>query len=156
MIRLPKPARLVMWHNIDGADENQEFFWQLLTHKIKGFERIGAHGQQKSRRSEPLVISGLTPGEYQVARYRMVNLKHIGFGKMLDRQTIVIKPGERKVIRFLRPDGLQVEGKVLGLKDAGLSQVMLTITPHSPSKEPKPRFDQDIADVVAYCRQEFP
>ena len=43
---------------------------------------------------DKLVMSGLTPGEYQVARYRMLRTKQMGFGRMIERTFLTIEPGQ--------------------------------------------------------------
>ena len=139
-IRLPKPARLVLWYDIEGAEPKEKFFWQFLSHEMKGFEGIRIEREAETKQREALVISGLPAGKYQLVRSRMLHLKHIGVGQFLDRRWLELQPGERKVVRFLRPEGMRVAGLVKGLQAAGVSKAMVSVTPDPEPENPGGRF----------------
>ena len=73
----------------------------MLGHKMEGFKGVEVTRTRKAKQTESLVFGGMTPGKYQVVRNRMVRLKDMGFGRMLDRTFITIEPGETQVVRFV-------------------------------------------------------
>ena len=140
-VTLPEPARLVVYYNIDDASETHEVFWQMLNHRVPKFKGLRFEKTLEVARDEPLVIKGVTPGKFQIARYRMIRLKDMGFGRMLDRQVFRIKPGETKVIRFSRDEGTRIQGTLTGLADTKLEEALIYVE----QKNPTP--DEDVGDI---------
>lgn len=138
VIRLPEPGKVVVWYDIEGGPGQQDIFWQLLGHKMSGFEGVRVEQKAQVANEDKLVLSGLTPGEYQFARYRMLRTSQMGFGRMIERTFVTVEPGRIHVLRFARPTGVRVAGTVLDQQKAKLDTVLVYILTDPPDEPPKP------------------
>lgn len=128
-----------MWYDIEGGPDKQEIFWQLLGHKMSGFKGVRVERKAQVANEDKLVLSGLTPGEYQFARYRMLRTKQMGFGRMLDRTFVTVEPGKIHVLRYTRPAGVRIAGTVVDQQKAKLDTVLIYVLPDPPDEPQEQR-----------------
>ncbi|HZN35680.1 MAG TPA: hypothetical protein VFB80_17745, partial [Pirellulaceae bacterium] len=135
-IKLPEAARVEVELNIDGAEDDGEFFYQLLGHRMEGFEKLQSTRQFPLKNGGKLTLPALPPGKYQFCRQVMNRLADFGAGAMLDRQFIELKPGETKAIRYVRDKGVRVRGKLTWPAGTVLAGTIVSV--RSPTKEKDP------------------
>ena len=146
VIQLPEPGTLSIRYNIEGADNEGQVFYQLLSNETKAFHRLYTSNTLKIPNGEGMILRNLPPATYQITRYRLVRTGMMGMGRMLDRQRIKIESGKTTTVRFIRPDGQRVSGVVLGLKDTNVNEALIRVIPErKPGKEnPTDRLFMDI------------
>ena len=137
------PAQIHVKYDIAGAEEDGQIFVQ----HIGGRDIIGVgdgKGQLPTnpvKKGQTLELDKLDPGDYQVARHRVIRLEGVGMSRFLDRQRFKLAAGEIKAIDFTRPKGQPVTGTVSGLKEAGLKTAVVNIC----SEDAKD--DQSVTDL---------
>ncbi|MDB5352667.1 MAG: hypothetical protein JWN86_3914 [Planctomycetota bacterium] len=112
VVRLPEPGRLTIKYDIPGSAPEGVFFLQMLTHEIP--EWLGIDNIRKPRQANGTTqtLANLAPGAYEITRSKQVRLSSMGFGSMLDRQRIVIRPGGAAEAVFARDRGAAITGRV--------------------------------------------
>lgn len=140
-IKLPQAARVEVQLNIDGAEDECEFFYQLLGHHMTGFERLESTREFPLKNGGTLSLPALPPGKYQFCRRLHHNLSDIGLGAMLDREFVELKAGETKTIRYVRDKGARLRGKVLWPEGAKLGGIIVSL--RSPGKVKDPFSDHE-------------
>jgi hypothetical protein len=115
-------------YDIPGEEEEGQIFVQ----HIGGRDIIGTGGDKHLptnpvKSGQTLELKNLDPGDYQVARHRLIRLGELGMSRFLDRQRFKLAAGETKSIDFTRPQGQPVSGTVLGLKEAGLTAAVVNV-----------------------------
>jgi hypothetical protein len=105
---------------------------------MAGFEGVRVERKTEVANEDRLVLSGVTPGEYQFARYRMLRTKQMGFGRMLERTFLTVEPGEIHVLRYVRPTGMRIAGTVPNQEKAKLDSVLIYVLPDPPDEPIKP------------------
>jgi beta-lactamase regulating signal transducer with metallopeptidase domain len=121
-------ARIRVKYDIPGAEEEGKIFVQ----HIGGRDIIGTDGDKHLptnpvKSGQTLELKDLDPGDYQVARHRLIRLGELGMSRFLDRQRFKLESGETKSIDFTRPQGQPVSGTVLGLEEAGLTAAVVNV-----------------------------
>ncbi len=136
LIRLPEPTRLQVEIQIEGSEKGDQFFYQLLSHYMDGFQGVQSTGRLPIPDSGRLELTALPPGKYQFCRYRMLNYADVGCSAMLDRQFVELKPGEKRELRFVRGNGARVRGVVTWPDDANLAGIIVSVQSVTPQAEP--------------------
>ena len=111
-IRLPKPARIDIELDIEGAAKNSKVFIQMLNERRKGFEGVRLEREIAIANPGRLTLPGLPPGRYQLCRQVMNQMDGMGRGAMLDREFFELKTGQRQSVRWARKTGAHVVGRV--------------------------------------------
>ena len=135
-IRLPEPARVDIELDIEGADEESEIFYQLLTEGRPEFQHVRIERNVKITNPGKLSLSALPPGRYQLCRSVMNRLAQIGKGAMLERQFFELGAGEQKSIQFVRKQGVRVRGKVALPEGTELQGTIVSIRSLLDQKDP--------------------
>ena len=112
-IRLPEPARVDVELDIDGADKESTIFYQLLSHNAPEFKGLQSTREVKIANPGKLSLAALPPGRYQLWRSVMNRVGELGFGAGLDQIFFELAPGETRSIRYVRPKGARLSGKVI-------------------------------------------
>lgn len=126
-IRLPEPARVDLELDIDGADKESTIFYQLLTEGRAEFAGVRIERDLTMPNPGKLALAGLPPGRYQLSRNVRNNLGEIGTGAMLEREFFELKAGETKTIRFVRPKGARIRGKIVAPPETKLMGTVVSI-----------------------------
>jgi hypothetical protein len=97
-----------------------------------GTEEVGLSKFNPLQNGGTLTLQDLDPGDYQMARYRQVEIGQAGpsrihTGLYLDRRQFKLQAGETRSIEFVRPGGKPVSGLVEGLKKFGLDKVIVCV-----------------------------
>jgi beta-lactamase regulating signal transducer with metallopeptidase domain len=135
-IRLPEPARVDVEMDVDGADEECEIFYQLLTQGRPEFKGLRIEREVTIANPGRLSLPALPPGRYQLSRNVMNNLGEIGFGGMLDREFFELKAGETRTINFVRNTGARIKGKVTWPADTKLMGTVISVRSEKAEKGP--------------------
>ena len=136
VVRLPQPARVDVEFNIDGADKEGKFFYQLLTHNMPDFAGLNSSRTLPITNGGKLSLPGLPPGQYQVCRQLMNQLNDFGTGAMLDREFFEIKAGETKIIRWVRAKGVRLSGKISWAEGVNLAGIIVSVKSEKSAKDP--------------------
>jgi hypothetical protein len=135
---LPKPARLEISYDIDGADDESRVFYQLLTHAMTGFENVRSSRELTITKGTLLTLPALVPGKYQICRQKMIRLGEIGIGAMLDREFIELAPGESRELSFTRDKnaGARLRGRVVVPEGVELLGIIVSVYTEETYKGP--------------------
>ena len=129
----PKTSRIVVSYNIQDAEPQSRIYVQDINGKGDiGTEVVGLSKFNRLQNGGTLTLQDLDPGDYQVARYRQVEIGQVGLSRIhtglyLDRRQFKLQAGETKSIEFMRPNGKPVSGRVEGLKKLGLDEVIVCV-----------------------------
>jgi hypothetical protein len=141
-VRLPEPARLTIKYDIVGAAAEGEFFLQMLTNEDKGWLGIDNIHKPKIANGASQTLTNLAPGPYTITRTKNVRIGTMGFGTMLDRQRIVLKPGGTGEAIFVRERGASITGKVEMPDREKYEGAMISVRPAGEIKDRfGPKFD---------------
>ena len=140
-ITLPKPPLLKITYDIDGANEDGQVFYQLLTHKMKGFKKIQLDRTIPIKNGTTLTLKSLAPGSYQFCRYRMLRQGSTGRGAMIDRIFLELRPGEEHHLEFKREAGSKIFGRIKLPKEGLYSGIIVSINSVAKTKEPGTNFE---------------
>ncbi len=113
-VRLPKPARVDIELDIDGADKESIIFYQFLTAGRQEFKGVRLEREVTIANPGRLSLAALPPGRYQLSRNVMNNLGEVGMGAMLEREFFELEAGETKIVRLVRATGARVRGRAIG------------------------------------------
>ncbi len=137
-IRLPRPGGLEIHYDLPGADPEGEIVIQLTEPR---WERVSHVLRPKVRNGDTLVLDNLTPGTYDVARYKQVKAgddpREGARGLFLDRRTLVIASGETARIEYFHKVSHRVSGRVVGLGETGAGGAIVTV--ENPDEDPTNR-----------------
>jgi hypothetical protein len=141
-VRLPEPCRLTIKYNIAGSAAEGEFFLQMLTHEDKGWLGIDNIHKPKIANGGSATLTNLAPGPYTITRTKNVRVGNMGFGVMLDRQGILLKPGGAAEAIFVREKGAAITGKVEMEDREKYEGAMISVRPADDAKDLfGPKFD---------------
>ena len=121
-IRLPKPARVEVQLDIDGAGKECMIFYQIIPQAMPEFHSLQTSRWITMANPGKLVLDALPPGTYQLCRRAE---------RMLDRELFEVKSGETKVIDYVRGKGARVRGKVISPPDARLTSIVVVVMSQS-------------------------
>ncbi len=130
---MPQSARIVVTYNIRDAEPQTRIYVQDVNGKGDiGTEEVGLTKFNLLQNGGTLTLPDLDSGDYQVARYRQVEIGGVGMsrihtGLFLDRHRFKLQAGETKTIDFVRPNGKPVSGRVEGVKKFGLDKVIVCV-----------------------------
>ncbi|MFO0868908.1 MAG: M56 family metallopeptidase [Pirellulales bacterium] len=134
VVRLPEAARVEVEYDIEGGDPKSTFFLQLLGHLDPQFVRLNCTQVRPLPLGGKLTLAALPPGKYQFCRQLMLRVGELGFGAMLEREFVELKPGQTHTIRYVRPRGARVAGRVVAPAGVVLSGTLVSI--ESEKEEP--------------------
>jgi uncharacterized protein (TIGR03067 family) len=126
-------ARIVVKYDIADAEADAKIYVQDINGRGDiGTETLGLMKWNPLKNGGTLELKDLAAGDYQVARYRQVEIGRVGTtrihsGMYLDRRKFKLKDGETVAIDFIRPKSRPVKGRVLGLKEAKLEQAVVCV-----------------------------
>lgn len=135
-IQLPKPARVEIELDIEGADQKSVTFYQLLAHDVPEFAGLQSSREVSIGNPGKLSLAALPPGKYQLCRNVQNRLKGIAMGAMLERQYFELQPGETKVIHYVREQGARVRGQVPWPADTTVMGIVISIQEEKPQRRP--------------------
>ncbi len=119
------PGQINLRYDIDGDDPKAEFFLQLSP---SPFPDLSAVQKFKVDNKSHLDIKGVTPGSYDLAKIRELNLvARQGWVVFGDRRMINVKAGESVTVDFVRDRGARVSIEVDGLEPLGVSDAKILI-----------------------------
>jgi hypothetical protein len=147
-VRLPEAVPVTIHYDIEGADDEGEVFYQLLTHLMPGFERLDVTRRLPIKNGETLTLPTMAPGKYQFARSTNIRFRSSGFGGMLDRVFVELQPGRPQTIDFRRPIGVRVPGTITWPANANVEGVLVSIQSAQPVQWPW----SDHADPITFSR----
>jgi hypothetical protein len=136
VVELPAPVRIDVAYDIEGGAAKGEVFYQLLAHRMRGFERIECTRELPIANGSTLSLAALPPGRYQICRTVKNRIGELGMGAMLDRQFLELKAGETRTIRFVREKGARARGKVIRPEGTKLAGVVVTVKSEKTEKDP--------------------
>jgi hypothetical protein len=131
-VRLPKPARVEINLDIEGADKESVIFYQLLSNHMPEFMGLQSSRYVPIANPGKLVLDALPPGKYHLCRRP---------GRILERQLFELAAGETKTIDYIRPTGARVRGKVTRPVDVELSSIVVSIVGETTFKSPFEQFE---------------
>jgi hypothetical protein len=135
-VRLPKPARVEIDVDIEGADKESVILYQLLMHDVPEFAGLESSREVKIANPGRLSLAALPPGKYQLGRTVMNRLGEIGIGAMLDRHFFELKAGDSKSIRFVREHGARLCGKATWPAETKLAGIVVSVRSVLAQKSP--------------------
>ena len=127
----PKFAVLSVKYAVEGSDEEAKIILQRIgvpNGEIGSVQR-GMMRHTPVKKGESFQLNKLVPGEYQVARYREVEIitlvgkendpkgPRVNSGVYMDRMQFSLKAGENRSVVFQRPKGQRVKGLVSNLAE---------------------------------------
>ncbi len=130
-------ARIVVKYDIADAEADAKIYVQHIGGRGDiGTETLGPMKWNPLKNGETLELKDLGAGDYQVARYRQVEIGRVGTtrihsGLYLDRRQFKLKDGETAAIDFTRPKSRPVKGRVLGLKEAKIDGAVVCVCSES-------------------------
>jgi hypothetical protein len=84
-----------------------------------------------------LVVTGLTPGTYDLGRSKLLRVGDLGKGLICDRLTVVLEAGKTQKVTFVRKNAQLVRGEVLGLRDAQVAGAFITVRSADATGDPR-------------------
>jgi len=150
---LPEPATLVLRYDIPGDLDEAEIRAQLATWDMPEWRgKVECTQRVSVGQGGEVVLTNLMPGSYDISRDKTLRTsRDLAHGEMCDRQTLVLGPGERQIVEFVRKRGARVSGRVLGLEKTDRWKAIVTIREASATGEPmgedwkKTTFDGQVA-----------
>jgi hypothetical protein len=147
VIRLPEAAHVEIEFDIEGAARESEAFFQLLGDVTPGFEGLRFEHTRKITNGGRLTLPALPPGKYQFCRQVMNRLDQVGIGVMLSREFVELKAGQRQTIRYVRPAGARVRGRIT--LPAGSEFMGIVVSVESETAEKSPFDDHEWTTTFA-------
>ena len=136
VVHLPKPARVDVEFNVEGAPREGTLFYQLLSHLTPEFAGLQSSRTLPIANGGVLSLPALPPGKYQICRQVMNRLGDVGIGAMVDREFFELEAGETRSIRWVREKGARLRGKVILPKDVKLSGIMVSVMSEKAERDP--------------------
>ncbi|MCA9061441.1 MAG: hypothetical protein KDA96_00200 [Planctomycetaceae bacterium] len=162
-IQLPKPARVDVEMNIEGADQEAVVFLQLLTQGRKEFTGVRIEREIKITNPGQLTLPALPPGRYQICRTVMNRMTGVGMGAMLNRQFIELQAGESLSIDWNRKIGARVSGRAIVPDNPQLMGTIVSIRSLENQKDPFSNYEsplyyssQTTTDVGGFRTERIP
>jgi len=123
-----KLPALIIKYDIPGAEESIPF-WVDGPEGSVGPRAIGLVNVNDVKNGEELKIEGLSAGNYEITRYRTLDVEGNDFSvnRFLDRKRFQLRDNELKTIEFTRPGGRNVKGRILGLEGKGIHKVIVNV-----------------------------
>lgn len=127
-IRLPEPATLVIRYDIEGDEPKARFHLHLMTWEMPDWRSVVDTMQNPEAPNKGrVVVKGLTPGTYDLARTKSVRAGNFGRGFFCNRRRITLQPGKTAVAEFVRPEGHPIVGEVAGLAKGSVPGVFIEV-----------------------------
>lgn len=136
VIRLPEPASITIEYDIEGGDEKGDLFFQSLMYRDPLWKGLEVTGNREIKNGSNISFNALPPGPYQFSRNASFRIADFGFGAMLDRSFIQLKPGEKKVLRLVRENGTALGGKTIQPDGAEIAGTIVTVKALTSYKDP--------------------
>lgn len=126
-----KFAALSVKYDVEGSDNEAKIILEntgVPNGEIGSFQE-GMMRYTPLKRGESFQFNKLVPGDYQVARYREVEIitlvgrendpkgPRVSSGIYMDRQQFTLKAGEQKEVSFTRTKGQRIKGQVVNLAE---------------------------------------
>ena len=136
VVRLPKPARVDVEFNIEGAPREGTLFYQLLSHLTPEFAGLQSSRTLPIANGESLVLAGptagqipdLSPGDESARRRR--HRRH-GRPRVLRDQS-----GGNQVHPLGPRESARLRGKVILPKDVKLSGILVSVMSEKAERDP--------------------
>ena len=129
-IRLPQPARLVLKYDIEGDVPEVQGHVHMKTWEMADWKGVVEFRPEPTvPNGGQVVLDGLPPGPYDVARQKMVRVGDCGYGTFCDRRFLTLAAGETKTVEFVRRKAYPITGSVTGLPEGGVPGVLLIVRP---------------------------
>ena len=138
-INLPKPATLKIRYDIEDADKEGKFRLELETWKMDGWTGLAecVRNVNVPNKGE-IVLTGLTPGLYDLARIRHLRSYDSGMDAFCDRKLdLALEAGTTTVMDFVRNNGQPILGLVTGVPDDRLKGVFVHVRDERVTGDPK-------------------
>lgn len=129
-IRLPKPARVEIKLDIDGAGTACSIYYKDLSDvplPESGFVQISR--SMSIPNPGHFILDAMPPGKFQLYRCG-------AGGRILDQHIFDLKPGESKTIDYVRSKGARIRGKVTWAKDLKPQGIIVSIHGEESFKGP--------------------
>ena len=110
-VTLPQPATVEINYDIEGNNEEGKLFYQWLSHEDENLKGVGIETTSKLKLGKTVLT--LPPGPYQFCRQKTLRQKLMHRQLMIDRQRVVLKPGETHQVNFIRKRGAPISGSVV-------------------------------------------
>lgn len=144
VIKLPQPGSIRAHCDIPG-DNSDQTVW--ITTVLPG---LAAQCEVTTdiRNGGDATILGLSPGRYDVARAKSIYLDGVLSQYFCERRRLAIEPDQSVEVAWTRPEGSQLRGRVLGLKDYGTSYAIVKVRGHEARGSDMLDMDVQLYDVV--------
>jgi hypothetical protein len=149
VIQLPRPGRLALHYDIEGAEPEGKFLLEFLTAKK---ERWAAQNEREPKVANKgsRILANLAPGKYSLSRTKTLK----GRGTFLcEVRTIEVESDKTTDVRFARDRGQSIEGRVV-IPDKK-AKFYVVFWPANASEEPFSRDNLGLPIfTAAACRED--
>jgi hypothetical protein len=128
-------------YEIDGAEDEARIIIQRtgVPNGDIGNTQKGMMRYTPVKKGESMQLNKLVPGDYQVARYREVEIitlvgkendpkgPRVNSGIYMDRKQFTLKGGEKRTISFTRTNGQRVKGQVVNMSKFAPNRTIVEI-----------------------------
>jgi hypothetical protein len=112
-VKLPEPGKLRVKYDIEGAAAEGTIHIHIKSWEMPGWNGVDSYDHPKVKNGGEVILDHLAPGIYDFAR----SVQAGNHGLFPDRTTVVIESGKMAEAGFVRKEGTQVSGKIVGVDE---------------------------------------
>jgi hypothetical protein len=135
-LALPQPAALDLHYDIPKDQPEAEFQLQRMAMEPEYWGSFGLVLKPTVANPGQLLLTNLTPGEYDFGRPKTLRVGRTGRGVLCDRQRLLLKSGETQRVDVVRSAGFPVRGEVTGLDQSEAQGGFLYVRSADATSEP--------------------